>query len=72
MAKLEKSPVPVNCQYFGDHVHERLETNQLPSYFPVNHKKLQSVIEQQQMIGEYQPSNVFTPLNAFNNLTARS
>lgn len=45
-----------NCQYVGDHDYEKQETNQLPNYVPVNHKKLQLVIEQQQMNVEYQPS----------------
>lgn len=59
---MTKLPVRGSCQYVVDHGYERPETNQLPNYVPVNHKKLQLVIGQQQMNVEYQPLEELVPL----------
>lgn len=54
--KMTRLPVCGSCQYAVDHGYERPETNQLPNYVPVNRKKLQLAIEQQQTNAEYQAS----------------
>lgn len=58
---MKKLPVRGSCQYVEDG-YERLETNQLPNYVPVNHKKLQLEIGQQQMYVECQASEEYVPL----------